>query len=130
MIGKLISYILLNDEALLDLVASANIFPYIINEDTLLPAIVYTIDSIDPVYAKDSEWVMDTCRFTIKTYDVKYANLQDIVLAIRQAVEFQQGTVNGFTLDRIELIGQNEGYEITEGVYFNSLQFSVNIKGY
>jgi len=128
MIGKLINYLLVNSTGLTSLVTN-KIFPYIINEETLLPVVIYTIDSLDAVYDKD-RWVMDNVKFSVKNYASDYTQVQNIAYQIRLALEDMKGLINGINCNRIELAGQEEGYEVTEGVYYNKLIFNVSITSY
>ena len=129
MTGKLISYMLTHATGLTALVPSTRIFPIVANEDTPLPAIIYTIDGIDPEYDKN-RWVQDRCTFSVRSYSGDYGSLQDIALQVREALEVKQGTINGFTINRIELLSQNEGFAIEQGIYFNTLTFEMQITEY
>ena len=129
MIGKAIVSLLNANEDLLALVPAANIYPYVINEDTSLPAIVYTIDSLAPEYTKDG-WVGDECVFSIISFSDNFSSLQDISMEVRTALELESGTNGGITTERIYLTGQSEGYNITENVFLNRLTFSTIITGY
>jgi len=129
MIGKVITHILKDNADLLLLVPEANIYPYVINENTPLPAIVYTIDSLVPEYTKDG-WVGDDCSFSIVSFSDDYAVLQNIVTEVRNALELESGVNEGITTQRIYLTGQSEGYNIIESVFLNKLSFSTVIIGY
>jgi len=129
MIGKVISSLLKDNASLLLLVDTDSIFPYVINEDTVLPAIVYTIDSIDPNYTKEG-WSGDNIGFSVVSFSTNYSNLQDIAAQVRVALELMSGTTEGITYFDILVEGQSEGYNITEDVYLNKLTFSVEVTDY
>jgi len=129
MIGKAIVSLLNANEDLLALVASANIYPYVINEDTALPAIVYTIDSLAPEYTKDG-WIGDECVFSIVSFSDSFTSLQNIAMEVRKSLELESGVNAGITTERIYLTGQSEGYNISENVFLNRLTFSTIITGY
>lgn len=120
MIGILIADLLKNDATLTALVNVNNIFPYVADEDTQLPLVVYTIDDIDPGYNKDG-WIGDTVKFSIASFSEDYSTLMDVVAAVRGAVELKHGT----NTKRIIVTGQAEGY--SEGVFGNKLNFEVDI---
>jgi hypothetical protein len=127
MIGLVINHLLNANAALLALVDTANIYPYVRNPNTALPAIVYTIDSVDPIYDKD-EWVDDECTFTVQTGCVDYAILQSIALQVRVALEGKSGTAHSITYQKIYMTGQTE-----EGFldgFTNTLTFKIVITGY
>jgi hypothetical protein len=124
-IGITIKTLLDANAALLALVPSARIFPYIANEKTALPLIIYTVDSLDPSYDKDG-WIQDNCNFSVVSFSEDYANLQLIVTQVREALELEKTSATR----RIVLTGQQEGYNINEGVFLNKLTFSVDIFDY
>jgi hypothetical protein len=129
MLGKVISTLLKNNGSLLVLVDTNNIYPYVLNEGTQLPAIVYTIDSVVPIYDKDG-WVWDECTFSVVSFSDNYASLQSISLEVRTALELEGGTTGSITTSKIYLTGQAEGYNIVEDVFLNKLTFSTNVTSY
>jgi len=128
MIGKLVNYLLSNSAGLTALVSN-KIFPYVINEDTLLPVVIYTIDSLDAIYDKN-RWVSDEFKVSVKNYGSDYTQVENVAYQIRLALENKQGRINNITCNRIELTGQEEGYEMTEGVYYNKLIFNIIVTSY
>lgn len=129
MIGKLITSLLTANTALIELVPKTSVYPYVINENTLLPAIIYTIDSLETGYDKDG-WVGDICTFSVVSFSDNYSALQNIVLQVRSSLELVKGTIEGITIDRIELEGLTEGYSIAENCFLNKLTFSARITQY
>ena len=129
MVGKVIAYLLKENTGLMALVSEDKIFPYVINEKTHLPAIVYTIDSVDPEYTKEG-WSGDDVTFSIVSFTNNYANLQSIVSQIRSALELKSGTYSGIEYWNILLDGQSEGFSISENVFLNRLTFSTTITDY
>jgi hypothetical protein len=128
MVGKLVNYLLTNEAGLTALVGT-KIFPYVINEDTTLPAVIYKVNSLDVIYDKD-RWVNDEFNVTVSNYSVDYTQVENIAYQVRAALENKQGRINNITCNRIELIGQEEGFEITEGVYYNRLTFNIIVTNY
>lgn len=129
MIGKAIYKMLTDHTDLTDIVPANKIFAYIINEDTQLPAIIYTIDDVVADYSKDG-WVQDKIGVSVTCYATTYSQLQTIAMEIRDALEWQQGTVEGITISGSRLVGVTEGFHFTETVYVSSLTFLFTIKGY
>lgn len=129
MIGKVITKLLTDNTDLTDLVAADKIYPYIINEDTPLPAIVYRVQSMTPEYTKDG-WVKDDCVFVVESFDENYNRLMEISYQVRDALELKRGTEKETMFGRITCTDQEEGYFLSENVYMNRLSFRVDIMGY
>jgi hypothetical protein len=129
MIGKVVRGLLDDSAALIALVPVARMFPYVMNEDTTLPAIVYTIDSVSPEYDKDG-WTHDKCVFSVVSFSADYATLQSISVAVRDALELERGTVEGITVGQIYMRGQVEGYSPGDDIFLNKLTFDVDIIDY
>jgi len=79
MIGKVITSLLKANTGLTDIVSETSIYPYVINEDTLLPVIVYTVDSLSTNYHKDG-WNFDSITFSVISFSENYGTLQSIAL--------------------------------------------------
>lgn len=129
MIGKVIKSLLVANTDLIALVPEDSIFPYVANENTPFPAIVYTIDGAAPEYTKDG-WAGDEITFSVISMADNYNTLQSIVPEIRMALELKNGTIEGILIDRIYMSGMVEGFNLTESAFMNNLSFSVIMKGY
>jgi len=129
MIGKTIKAIITTNAPLIALVPAANMFPYVMNEDTSLPAIIYTIDSISPEYTKGG-WVNDVISFSVHSFDKDYGTLQSIVSAIRTALEMNKTGTGTQNIGFITLESFDEGYDQGGDIFYNKLTFSVTINTY
>ncbi len=129
MIGKTIKSIITTDAPLIALVPAARMFPYVMNEDTTLPALIYTIDSLDPEYNK-REWANDTINFSIHSFARSYDSLQAIVSAVRTALEGNQTGTGTQDINRIYLNSFEEGYDQGADTFYNKLTFNVTINTY
>ena len=129
MIGKVIKSLLESSAGLMALVPTAKIFPYVLNEDTALPAIVYTIDGIKPQYDKE-DWCNDIITFSVTSLSSNYGTLQSVVAQVRLALDFIKGTSDGITFGRIHIESLQEGYNMEQDVYANKLTFNVKIISY
>ena len=129
MIGKVIKSVLEDDAPLALIVPTARIYPYVMNEGTPLPAIIYTIDSVTPEYSKDG-WATDEINFSVVSFSKNYTELQSIVAAVRTALERINGTIEGITIGWIYLNSMVEGYSVTEDTFLNKLSFNVNVINY
>lgn len=122
MIQELIVTLLKANTSLMALVDGDNIFPYVVNEKTKFPFLVYNIESKDPDYTKDG-WAGDICNFSVISVSDDYANLQLIVAQVREAIELEGGT----NTQRIIMTGQQEGFNLDEEAFMNKLSFRVKI---
>ncbi|HLO59825.1 MAG TPA: hypothetical protein VK179_13840 [Bacteroidales bacterium] len=127
MIGKVIHSLLSAYQPLTDIIDS--ISPYVLSENTELPAVIYTVDALEPEYDKDG-WVVDECKFSVAAFCKDYSYLQSISRYIRQALELKKGTHEFTTIGRIYLTGQSEGYHIDTDVFVNRLTFQVQVLKY
>jgi hypothetical protein len=129
MIGRLIYSILSSDAALTALVPATKIFPYVLNENTDLPAIVYGIRDVSPEYTKDG-WSLDNIEFTVVVITPSYSDLQDIAVIVRDAMELFKGTVGTTTIQRIQMTGMNEQFLQDVNVFTSEMSFNVNVINY
>jgi len=129
MIGKLIYSLLSDSAALTALVPTTKIFPYVLNENTDLPAIVYVIESIEPEYTKDG-WALDSANFLVIAISTDYAGLQSIATEVRAALEMERGTVEGITIQHIHITNISEEYNSEVDVFVNRMSFNVNVINY
>ena len=129
MIGRLIYSILSSDAALTALVPATKIFPYVLNENTDLPAIVYGIRDVSPEYTKDG-WSLDNIEFTVVVITPSYSELQDIAVIVRDAMELFKGTVGTTTIQRIQMTGMNEQFLQDVNVFTSEMSFNVNVINY
>jgi hypothetical protein len=129
MIGKVIKSLLEDSATLIAIVPTARIYPYVKNEGTDFPAIIYTIDGITVEYTKDG-WANDELSFTVHAASRDYGELQDIVSAVRAALEWENGTVEDIDIGRIYLNSMKEYFDFEVSVFVNSLSFNVNVINY
>ena len=128
MIGKTIKSLLTADVTLAALV-STKIYPYVMNEDTDLPAVIYTIDSLQPVYTK-SGWGYDDIGFSVYCFAKDYAVLQSVVSAARGALELKNTGYSTQEINYIYMTGQEEGYDNGADAFYNKMNFSVILNTY
>lgn len=129
MIGKTIKSILAANTTLTALIPALRMYPYVMNEDTTLPALVYTIDSVDPTYTK-KEWVNDVIEFSVHSFGRDYGDLQDIASAVRGALELNETGSGTNDINRIYMTGMEESYDVASDVFYNKLKFKVTINTY
>lgn len=129
MIGLTIKNLLVGDAALTALVPIADIYPIVMNEGTTAPAIVFTVDSLEPEYNKGA-WSGDEAVFSVFSYAKSYSELQSIVSAVRTALELKQSGYSTQSINRIYLTGMDEGYILEADTFYNKLTFSVKINAY
>lgn len=124
MIAKTIKSLLYNDGTLTGLVPQDRIFPYVMNEDTLLPAVIYTIDSVSSYYTKGG-WANDEVVFSIHSFAKDYSTLQSVVFAVRGALEFKRTGSGTQKINNIYLTAIGEGYDSSADGFYNKLTFKV-----
>ncbi len=129
MIGKVIYSLLSTNATLTALVPATKIFPYVLNENTDLPAIVYGISEVSPEYTKDG-WAQDRIDFTVVSISPSYSDLQDISTAVRGALEMGVGTVGAITIQHIHMTGMSETFLQDVNVFTNEMSFNVNVINY
>lgn len=128
MIGKTIKSLLTGDATLVLLVAN-KIYPYVMNEDTDLPAVVYTIESLDPCYNKQG-WANDEISFAVHSFAKDYSVLQSVVSAVRGALELKNTGYGTQEISMIYLTGQEEGYDNGADAFYNKQNFKLIINTY
>lgn len=134
MTGQVIKKLLSESAELMELIPTDRIFPYVINEGTPLPAMVYTIDAINPEYSKDG-WANDTVSFSLVIFSENYATLQQMITLSRLALDFKFGDIGITEEDTIKIghiyfNGQSEGYSLAEDAFLSRLSFTVNTYNY
>ena len=122
MTGLTIAKLLKAHPGLLALVSAANIFPYVAQEKTPLPFIIYTVDSVTPDYTKDG-WAEDNVTFSVGCVSEDYATLQNIAAEIRDALELQSDT----NTKKIRMTGQVEGFNLGENAFINKQTFEIEV---
>lgn len=128
MIGKVITNILTNDSTITGYVGT-KIYPILMEEDTLLPAISYNVIELDSVYMK-ANWSHDVTHFEIRTYAKSYAECNSIATAVRNAFELKGGTYDTTIINAIYLEGYSEEYDLEGDSYNITLNFRTNVKQY
>jgi hypothetical protein len=128
MIAKTINTLLTGGSSLVTLVGT-KIFPYVMNENTELPAIVYTVDSLSPEYTKGG-WSGDYIQFSVHSFSKSYTELQNVVDAVRDAVELKETGYSGQEISRITLTSQEEGFDNEAGVFYNKQTYNVKLNNY
>lgn len=129
MIGATIKSILYNNGTLTSLVPNTKIFPYVMDPDTAMPFMVYTIDSVDSEYSK-AGWERDVIEFSVMSFATTYPGLQPIVSAIRSAMEFNRTGYGTQVISNIYLTGFDEGFILETNAFYNKLTFKTEIKTY
>jgi len=128
MIGKTITTILTGDSATTALVSN-RIYPILMEEDTSLPAIIYTVDSIESDYSK-TEWANDFVSFQVKMFDKSYSGVNTLASAVRSALERTAGTYSTTIIGQILLNGYTEEYDLSGDTYIITLNFRTHVKQY
>lgn len=128
MIGKVITSILTNDSATTAMVGT-RIYPILMEENTLLPALSYTVLAIDAEYSK-AGWADDFVDFDVRLYAKSYAEVNSLASVVRSALEVTAGTYSTTIIGRILVTGYNEEYHPDGDAYSIILNFRTQVKQY
>ena len=119
MINKAIYYILSNDDPVTALVAD-RIFAVTAPENTVVPLIVFSRDSVDPIYTKSGHEA-DRSLVIILIFSKIYDESIAILKAVRKALELVKGEFNGVSISTSRVTGIDEGYDLEADTYYQTL---------
>lgn len=119
MINKAIYYILSNDDPVTALVVD-RIFAVTAPEDTVVPLIVFSRESVDPIYTKSGH-EGDRSSVIILIFSKIYDESIEILKAVRKALEFVKGEFNGVSIYGARVTGIDEGYDLEADTYYQTL---------
>jgi len=128
MIGKVITSILTNDSAVTAIVSN-RIYPILMEEDTKLPAISYTVSTIDSEYSKTA-WANDFVNFEVSMYAKSYSGVNTLASAVRSSLERTGGTYTTTMVGHILMSGYSEEYDLNGDTYVITLNFRTHVKQY
>jgi hypothetical protein len=114
---------------------STRIYPMILPQDAIYPAIVYSVDN-KPLDSnmKDRAGYHDRATVTLNIWaDVKfgqaaYTSLDQIDTAVRTAMDFQTGTSNGVTCETCKYMGSEDIYSEDRLLIGRSATYVLTIK--
>jgi hypothetical protein len=91
--------------------------------------VVYTITNTEPSLTKDGVSPLDVIRFQIDCYSTQYDENTLLANAVRSALDYYTGTVEGQQIQRIRFIGEGDGdYNAELEIFWKSLDFSIRLK--
>lgn len=123
MIGIAIYSLLSNSVGLTDLVDS-KIYPYAIDEEVLLPAVVYRINSIVPQYNKD-EAFQDVSTVELVCFSDNYKQCLLISNQARLSLESYKGVVDNITIVSSRIENISEGYDFDLNTYYSKILLTI-----
>ena len=98
---------------------------------TTVPYIIYHIVSNTPNNTKNYKSLYDYITVQISVYDSGYADLQNLVGIVRNALEYKSGTFNSVMIDKIFFQGGSSAYDDSagmNGLYQYDMDFQFNMK--
>ncbi len=126
MIGILIHERLTTFQPLVDLIGKQT-YPLTAPEDIDAPFIVYDVRYFEPNYVKsvvfDGKGVVDTIMVTIIVSHLGYKGLQDVVGAVREALEGDILTYGSITTKQIHVYSIAEGFNPRARTYTSKIEF-------
>ena len=127
-LGKVIYNLLSTNSGVYNL-AHYRIYPITAPQNTTFPFLVYTITNQEPSLTKDGVSGLDVISFQIDCYSTKYDENTQLANAVRSALDFYTGTVEGHQVQRIRFTGEGDGdYNEEVGVFWKSLDFDLRLK--
>ena len=100
------------------------IFPYVIDEEVLLPALVYRVNSIEPQYSKD-ECFQDITTIEIVAFSDGYKNCLQIINEARKALESYKGELEGINITSTRIQNITEGYDFELNTYYSKIILTI-----
>lgn len=125
MVGKAITDILTSYTGLTSLVEN-RIYPLVMAVETGLPAVVYGVDSISPIYTKTG-WVQDEDQFRVTSYARDYGEAINVAYQVREALELTSGIYSDVDIQHIYMTGQDEFYQLDADVFIVRINFTVRV---
>ena len=98
---------------------------------TTVPYIIYHVVSNEPNNTKNYKSLYDYVTVQISVYDSGYADLQNLVGIVRNALEYKSGTFNSVMIDKIFFQGGSSAYDDNagmNGLYQYNMDFQFNMK--
>ena len=98
---------------------------------TTVPYLIYHIVSNEPNNTKNYKSLYDYVTVQISVYDSGYADLQNLVGIVRNALEYKSGTFNSVMIDKIFFQGGSSAYDDNagmNGLYQYNMDFQFNMK--
>lgn len=123
MIGKVINK-LLKDSSELSALVGTKIFPYAIDEEMSVPAVIYRVRNTVPNYSKDG-FMNEISNVEVLSYSNKYMNCLDISSAVRSAIELKNGVIEGISVVYIRISSIEEDFDLEQGIYFSKINFTI-----
>lgn len=126
MVGLVVANLLTASAGLAALVQD-KIYPYAIDEDVDLPAVVYAVKSISPEYDKDCR-NKDVNEVEIISFATTYKKCLEINEQVRLATELKSGLIAGIQVFSIRVSSITEGLDIDNNIYFSKLGITIKTK--
>jgi len=130
MIGELINKQLRSYTPLTDIIGT-NVFPLVAPMETELPHIIYEVIGLDPDYSRDGvhdgRGLVDNFLVLIRSYSLKYKELQEISLQVRFALEGKTISTSTMTTRSILFSGYHENFDAKTENYSSTIQIDIAI---
>lgn len=128
MTGELILNLLMNETMVTDEVAD-RIFPIIVPQNQIFPAITYEMVGNETIQIKGFQKIADTVSVQINVFAKSYPKVSTIAQAIKTALDFKHSfTIND--IDVCSIIPENEldgVYNETVNIFHRILKYEISI---
>lgn len=121
-------YNLLKDDSAVGAIIGDKIYPGIIPENTAYPAVRYT--ELVQTYDQSKDGPIETGNhiFEVHIFSYEYAQVHRIATAIKSALNWYSGTVNGVVIERIWRDEQSdEAYQDEKGIFQITQEYNIRV---
>jgi|TARA_R100000084_G_scaffold109442_1_gene76891 hypothetical protein len=126
-IEKAIRTVLLANSDVTDLI-STRIYPYMRQQSSALPAVVYSLDNTEPEHSLNSTLNLTRATLTFECYSKSYGEAKDVAAKIKSVINGYSGTSEGIEIKscyhdndiggvEVSPIGEERGLSSIDSMY-------------
>lgn len=119
--------ILINDSNFNGIIKT-KLFPRVVTQAEELPYAIYLIDEIEPNHSKTAASSLDFVDLTFVFLTNDYSTARSLADYARAALDFYKGTVEGETIQRINIDDERNGFDDKSETYFIEQDYKVYIE--
>lgn len=125
-IGKVIKYLIENDEDAMGALGANSVWPLVANEATAYPFVGYARKSVQLAGSKDGPQYSSIAYVDVAVLSDNYQAGLSIASLVRKALEDKCGSICGFEVEEIRLEDAIEGFE--DDVFIQQLTYKIEIE--
>lgn len=123
-------YTLLQANANLTSLVSTRIEPLRAGQNLTLPCVVYRVDSVLPESTHEAAGVIDAYRVSFSAFADNYLTVEEILAALRTALERQTLSTAGTHIQSASYDGLNDSYDLGADMYGQTATFIIRSARY